>query len=519
MLSCKLQLLKMAERNSDRWRLYLGPQFLLFMLTFREIGSKMPKLLLGTNSVLFEDVLGRRKYLPVELFQNFTVFNTFLRESFIGVPGQEYVNGRRYQLTNAENTVVDHSDWQKTVLRRSKIAMFILLERIVEDEVVCPRCWMPESSKKVSVSVQCSSCGLIYKTEVPAGIQTSKEIQNTSTIMEPLSSSTKAVPLPQETPTEDSFRSLDEWGEVEFTSGPIGSRKSETARPLESGDRRRVKDISLSWSHQDLIHFKRVQVLGSQDQVRQPQYLPLFRLLMIFSRVRDLASSAVSTLDPELSVTKQSLETIIRDTFNCAEMIHSCFSYHVFELLYPENNRDWKVTKWSKAWSASLHLSQRSRDLFSVVRRMCQELKDCHNIRFADSTLVFWDKAIAQLETSVLLLKDVFGILSGIENDWGSSNTRLRQTVSSRNQRSNQKLGENEEIDESSDVPEAATCLAVTARFIIVALDSGLISIFDHHLNPLVKTLEWHPMGVWALATHDTHDFLASGGSDRSLKI
>jgi len=135
-------------------RIYLGPHFLLFMLTLKEMGSRIPKMLLDNNSILFEDVLGRRKYLPIEFFQHYNVFNTFLRESFTGAPGQRYVFNQQYRLNDSRNELVDSTTWRKTIKNRSKIMMSVMLEKLTEDEVSCPRCWMPESSTQLGTIVQ-----------------------------------------------------------------------------------------------------------------------------------------------------------------------------------------------------------------------------------------------------------------------------------------------------------------------------------------------------------------------------
>ncbi len=68
----------------------LGPQLLLFILACKQFGFIISRLLLG-NNILFEDVLGRRKNLPVEFFQYYDVFSTFLRKSFQGFPREKYV--------------------------------------------------------------------------------------------------------------------------------------------------------------------------------------------------------------------------------------------------------------------------------------------------------------------------------------------------------------------------------------------------------------------------------------------
>lgn len=147
---------KCLGSTTNDYRIYLGPQFLLFMLTFKELGSRIPKMLLDNNSILFEDVLGRRKYLPIEFFQHYNVFNTFLRESFMGVPGQRYIFNQQYRLADSKNELVDSTTWQETIIKRSNIITSVMLEKLTDDEdgTSCPRCWMPKTSTEQSVVVQ-----------------------------------------------------------------------------------------------------------------------------------------------------------------------------------------------------------------------------------------------------------------------------------------------------------------------------------------------------------------------------
>jgi hypothetical protein len=56
--------------------------------------------------------LGRQKYLPVGFFQHCTIFNSFLLEYFDGLPGQQYVSRRQYQLTDANSNIIDNKIWR-----------------------------------------------------------------------------------------------------------------------------------------------------------------------------------------------------------------------------------------------------------------------------------------------------------------------------------------------------------------------------------------------------------------------
>lgn len=60
------------------------------------------------------------------------------------------------------------------------------------------------------------------------------------------------------------------------------------------------------------------------------------------------------------------------------------------------------------------------------------------------------------------------------------------------------------------------TCLHLTPKYIIVALDNAKIHVFDAQGNPL-RTLQGHVMGVWAMVPWD--DILVSGGCDRDVRV
>jgi hypothetical protein len=116
----------------------------------------MPKFLLS-DRFLFEDVLGRRKYLPIEFFQHYSVFSSFLQESFDGLPGQQYVSRQQYQLTDANSNIISSKIWHHSVVRRPKVTMSIILDP-VRDELVdglaCPRCATSETFAKPDMSIQ-----------------------------------------------------------------------------------------------------------------------------------------------------------------------------------------------------------------------------------------------------------------------------------------------------------------------------------------------------------------------------
>jgi hypothetical protein len=116
----------------------------------------VPKLLLG-DRFLFEDVLGRRKYLPLEFFQHYSIFSSFLQEFFDGLPGQQYVSRRQYQLTDANSNIISSKIWHQSVVRRPKVTMSIILDTVGDelvDGLACPRCSTSETFAKPNMSIQ-----------------------------------------------------------------------------------------------------------------------------------------------------------------------------------------------------------------------------------------------------------------------------------------------------------------------------------------------------------------------------
>jgi hypothetical protein len=137
-------------------RVYLGPQFLFFLLDSKRFGIRILRLL-KADSILFEDVLGRQKYLPVEFFQHYSVFVTFLQESYDGKPGQRYVLSRQYRLQDADYKVINGRKWHQVIARRSKVTMSVILDALSDillDGMACPRCLTAECFSKPGMNIQ-----------------------------------------------------------------------------------------------------------------------------------------------------------------------------------------------------------------------------------------------------------------------------------------------------------------------------------------------------------------------------
>ena len=60
------------------------------------------------------------------------------------------------------------------------------------------------------------------------------------------------------------------------------------------------------------------------------------------------------------------------------------------------------------------------------------------------------------------------------------------------------------------------TSLHLTKKYIVVALDNAKIHVFNTK-GDLLRTLQGHAMGVWAMIPWD--DVLVSGGCDRDVRV
>ncbi|TVY38143.1 hypothetical protein LSUB1_G002853 [Lachnellula subtilissima] len=495
--------------------IYLGPHFLLFVLTFKDMGSRIPKMLLNNNSILFEDVLGRRKYLPIEFFQHYNVFNTFLRESFTGVPGQRYVLNQQYRLTDSRNELVDSTTWRKTITNRSKIMMSVMLEKLTEDEVSCPRCWMPESSTQLGAIVQCSSCSLIYTTNISVNVSAQT---NQLDSLKASEAGTKDANLPSissEVLAPENYPSGNEWTEAEssWISVKNNNPKGDDS-PNSSG-----KPTALPWgSHQDLIHFKRVQVADLPNQKILPQSSALLQLLVVLSRMRDLIDYAISRSGTQHSM-QQSLEAVLAQITNFTRMIHVFFEHQSFEVLKLITGRDWKTKTWSNAWIGSVRLSEKSKELISVARLVCRDLQRNYKIVTANEVFAQWNQTVTLFNIHSVALKGSLDLLKNIDDAWMSGGQRIRREVISF---PNPQIDQEDIANDTTGDHGAATCLVVTPRYIIVALDNKSISIFDHKDN-FLRNLQGHQTAVWTMAVHvDNDEILVSGGAggvDRNVHV
>jgi hypothetical protein len=95
-----------------------------------------------SDSILFEDALGRIVHLPYVHFRHHAVFMARLRCEFKNVPGEQKVLLEQFRIFRRKR--VDESltkdNWNSAVRPGSKIAMSIQLDSYDDEGVACPRC-------------------------------------------------------------------------------------------------------------------------------------------------------------------------------------------------------------------------------------------------------------------------------------------------------------------------------------------------------------------------------------------
>ena len=118
------------------------------------------------DSVHFEDVLGRKKFLPYDYFRHWDAFDSMLRCEFKNLPGEQKVTFGDYVLINSQvqGVTIGKEAWQRMVFPGTKIKMSVVLETFQVVGGFCPRPNCPgtvEISAKNPV-VHCPLCALIF---------------------------------------------------------------------------------------------------------------------------------------------------------------------------------------------------------------------------------------------------------------------------------------------------------------------------------------------------------------------
>ncbi|KAG4440975.1 hypothetical protein IFR05_003539 [Cadophora sp. M221] len=130
--------LQIAARNlaASIWQILWHVQRLIrelvlllmpYLLVFYQ--SSIHPLLLFGDYFRFEDALGRTSRLACLEFQQWDVFNRFLRNSFHGLPGLSYVLRQKFQVMNGYNSVpISAYTWATAIQPNCKITMAMLMD-------------------------------------------------------------------------------------------------------------------------------------------------------------------------------------------------------------------------------------------------------------------------------------------------------------------------------------------------------------------------------------------------------
>ncbi|KAI9701495.1 MAG: hypothetical protein M1836_001551 [Candelina mexicana] len=172
--------------------------------------SLLPRMLLS-DSIVFEDVLGRSRSIPYGFFREFfldwQVFQAFLASQFRDLPGyQKVLRGQFHLLLDKRNTVIiDKNRWATSVLPGMRIVMSVVVEDLLMQEGVCPRlqCRAKNRRNESQQSITCNACGMTYfpsdveemrRRTFPTLGNFSYSHTRPSTVMDPISSSLHKPP-------------------------------------------------------------------------------------------------------------------------------------------------------------------------------------------------------------------------------------------------------------------------------------------------------------------------------------
>ena len=116
------------------------PLILLLLQRMQAATTRLTRLLIS-DSIIFEDALGRTRYLPFEFFQHWDVFLPYLHKTFEQVPGLYGISRRRYHLVNTRTgTIIDPQLWTASVKPGSCLSMAMVAYKIAHAKRACPHC-------------------------------------------------------------------------------------------------------------------------------------------------------------------------------------------------------------------------------------------------------------------------------------------------------------------------------------------------------------------------------------------
>ncbi|KAB2101905.1 hypothetical protein AG0111_0g9556 [Alternaria gaisen] len=122
-----------------------------------------------SDSIMFEDALGRIAHLPYVHFRHHTVFMARLRCEFKNVPGEKKVLLKQFRIFRRKrfDEYLTEDNWDTAVSPGSKIAMSILLDSHGSEGNTCPRCRHLKADMNMEDLSQCTFCGLSWVLQKP----------------------------------------------------------------------------------------------------------------------------------------------------------------------------------------------------------------------------------------------------------------------------------------------------------------------------------------------------------------
>ncbi|KAF8249098.1 hypothetical protein K440DRAFT_660383 [Wilcoxina mikolae CBS 423.85] len=116
--------------------------------------------------IRFEDALGRRLLLPLQLVEKWDVFDAILRARFHDFPGQRRVESGNYEIRDEADAgrSLAKAAWAKLMLPGMRVSMNMVLERQIDGNEAyrCPRsdCNVQNEKREGANGVNCKRCGL-----------------------------------------------------------------------------------------------------------------------------------------------------------------------------------------------------------------------------------------------------------------------------------------------------------------------------------------------------------------------
>jgi hypothetical protein len=260
----------------------------------------------------------------------------------------------------------------------------------------------------------------------------------------------------------------------------------------------------LPWNEDDLRHFKRV-LIPDVELAKLSNASALERLSMAYAR---LVANSRNALKDRLSVKDNGM---LEKLLESGETIFAISKHPSISLLPSDTDfePDWRTLLYFRGLTDLNALTEQSKRLFKDTMILYHELRNYGHLKPVEQRTKRYVMAtnISHLIHNSRALKTWLDQLFDIDNAWRHGGLLTTNTITQKVQ------PDPEEPEEAHDV---ATCLEVTDHHIILALDTGLISIFNHNGQHL-RSLHGHTGGVWAIAIYG--EILVSGSVDREVRV